>query len=100
MGDETAARFRFRIDHIFTITGRGTAVIGFIEQGVVRTGDRLRLVCGDGAEGPAVVCTSVDVPRKVGWRPGDPVAVGLLVPDLGRHDAVRGDILIGEESRS
>lgn len=36
MPEESAARFRFKINDVFTITGRGTAVVGFIEQGVVR----------------------------------------------------------------
>jgi hypothetical protein len=30
------------------------------------------------------------------WRPGDPVTVGLLVPDLNRRYAGRGDMLVGE----
>lgn len=96
MEDVTPDRFGFRIDAIFTITGRGTAVTGFIEQGAVRAGDRLRFIRGDGAEGPAVVCRAVDIVRKSGWRPGDPVTVGLLVPDLAGLDPARGDMLIGE----
>jgi translation elongation factor EF-Tu-like GTPase len=97
MGDEAAAdRFRFRIDDVFAIAGRGTVVAGFIEQGAVRVGDRLRLIRSDGTEGPVVVCRSVEVVDRSGWRPGDPVTVGLIVPDLSGHDAARGDMLAGE----
>ena len=60
MGDEAADLFRFRIDGVFAIAGRGTAVAGFIEQGAVRAGDRLRLIRSDGTEGPVVVCRSVE----------------------------------------
>jgi elongation factor Tu len=96
MGHEAADRFRFRIDGVFTIAGRGTVVVGFIEQGAVRAGDRLQLIRGDGTEGPVVVCRSVEFVDRSGWRPGDPVTVGLIVPDLSGHDAARGDMLVGE----
>jgi elongation factor Tu len=96
MGEDAADLFLFRIDAVFAITGRGTAVSGFIEQGVVRAGDRLRLIRGDGTEGPLVVCRSVEFADRSGWRPGDPVTVGLIVSDLSVHDAGRGDILAGE----
>jgi translation elongation factor EF-Tu-like GTPase len=96
MGDEAADRFRFRIGDVFTITGRGTVVAGFIEQGAVRAGDRLRLIRGDGAEGPVAVCRSVEFVDRSGWRPGDPVTVGLIIPDLSGHDAAPGDMLVGE----
>ena len=44
MGDEAADPFLFRTDDVFTITGRGTVVAGFTEQGAVRAGDRPRPV--------------------------------------------------------
>jgi translation elongation factor EF-Tu-like GTPase len=96
MGNETADRFRFRIDDVFTITGRGTVVAGFIEQGAVRACDCLQLIRGDGTEGPVAVCRSVEFVDRSGWRPGDPVIVGLIVPDLSGHDAARGEMLLGE----
>ena len=45
MGVEAANRFLFRIDDVFTITGRGTVVAGFLEQGAVRAA----IVCGSSA---------------------------------------------------
>jgi len=96
MGDEAVDLFRFRIEDVFAITGRGTVVAGFIEQGAVRAGDRLRLIRSDGTEGPVVVCRSVEFVDRSGWRPGDPVTVGLVVPDLAGHDAARGGVLARE----
>jgi translation elongation factor EF-Tu-like GTPase len=96
MGDDTASRFRFRIDDVFTITSRGTVAAGFIEQGSVRAGDRLQLIRGNGAEGPVVVCRSVEFVDRPGRRLGDPVTVGLILPDLSGYDAARGDVLVGE----
>jgi translation elongation factor EF-Tu-like GTPase len=95
MGDEAAGQFRFRIEDVFTITRRGTVVAGVIEQGEVSAGDRLRLICGNGTEGPVVVCRSVEFVDRSGWRPGDPVTVGLILTDLSGHDAARGDMLVG-----
>lgn len=96
MGGEAVDLFRFRIDDVFAITGRGTVVAGIIEQGAVRVGDCLRLIRSDGTEGPVVVCRSVEFADRSGWRPGDPVTVGLVVPDLAGHEAARGDVLAGE----
>ena len=89
MPEESAARFRFKINDVFTITGRGTAVVGFIEQAVVRAGDRLQLIRSDGNVGPVIACRSVGFVDRPGWRPGDPVAVGLIVAGLSELDAVR-----------
>ena len=96
MGDDTVGRFRFRIDDVFTIASRGTVAAGFIVQGSVGAGDRLRLIRGDGSEGPVVVCRSVEFACGPGRHRGDPVTVGLIVPDLSGHDAVRGDMLVAE----
>jgi hypothetical protein len=40
-------QFRFKADHVFTITSRGTAIIGFSEQGTVRTGGKLQVIRED-----------------------------------------------------
>jgi translation elongation factor EF-Tu-like GTPase len=65
-GDEAADRFRFGIDDVFVITGRGTVVAGFIEHVAVRAGDRLRLIRSNGTEGPAVACCSVEFVDRPG----------------------------------
>jgi elongation factor Tu len=98
MREEEPGRFRFTINDVFTITGRGTVVAGFIEQGVVRAGDRLQLVRGDGTSGPVIACRSVEFVDRIGWRPGDPATVGLIVPDLSEQDVARGDMLAGDEN--
>lgn len=62
----------------------------------MRAGDRPKLIRGNGVEGLVAVCRSVEFADRPGWRPGDPVAMGLIVPDLPGHDAARGDVLVGE----
>jgi elongation factor Tu len=98
MHDEDPAPFRFTINDVFTITGRGTVVAGFIERGVVRAGDRLQLIRSDGTSGPVIVCRSVEFVDRIGWSKGDPVTVGLVVPELSEQDVARGDMLIGDEN--
>jgi elongation factor Tu len=98
MHEREPGRFRFTINDVFTITGRGTVVAGFIEQGVVRVGDRLQLIRGDGTSGPVIACRSVEFVGRIEWRPGDPATVGLIVPDLSQQDVARGDMLAGDEN--
>jgi translation elongation factor EF-Tu-like GTPase len=38
------APFRFAVESVFTIPGRGTAVIGYIQVGTIRTGDMLKII--------------------------------------------------------
>jgi len=47
--------FLMPIEDVFTITGRGTAVTGTIDQGIVNVGDVLDLVGGEATNRPAVV---------------------------------------------
>jgi selenocysteine-specific translation elongation factor len=44
--DVTADDVRFVADEAFTLTGRGTTVVGRIESGAVQVGDLLRLERG------------------------------------------------------
>lgn len=98
MHKEQPGRFRFTINDVFTITGRGTVVAGFVGQGVVRADDRLQLVRGDGTAGPVIACRSVEFVDRIGWRPGDRATAGLIVPDLSEQDVARGDMLAGDEN--
>ncbi len=63
---------------------------------MVRAGDRLQLIRDDGNTGPVIACRSVEFVDRIGWRPGDPVTVGLIVAGLSEQDAARGDTLLGE----
>jgi translation elongation factor EF-Tu-like GTPase len=87
------APFRFTVDAVFSITGRGTAIIGFIEAGTIRVGDMLRVIKGDGDL--TTRCKGVESVRQASWTPGDPVPVGLLV-DLARSEVKAGDVIAKE----
>lgn len=90
-------QFRFRVESAFMLTGRGVRVIvGYIEQGRVSLGDRLQLLRAGGESGAWGTCTAVEYVDRVGWRPGQPVTMGLIVPELDGTEVGSGDFLIGE----
>ncbi|MEC3951701.1 hypothetical protein VMT65_01520 [Nocardia sp. CDC153] len=90
-------QFRFRVESVFTLTGRGVRVIvGYIEQGRVSIGDRLQLLRTGGESGSSGTCKAVEYVDKVSWRPGRPVTMGLIVPEFDEIEVGSGDFLIGD----
>lgn len=90
MGSEP---FEMRVDHCWTITGRGTVVAGEIVSGMVRTGDLVTLV--HAGERHDVMCRGVEM---IDWRRSDPraptyPAIGLWLPEVERFDPVEGDVV-------
>jgi len=82
MSEELSSEdFVLSIVNVFTLTGRGTVVIGPIESGVIRSGESVEIWDGD-----ALVCT---VPVAVGGglrgRDVDPRSIPLLLGDLDRN---------------
>jgi elongation factor Tu len=83
--------FLMPIEDVFTITGRGTVVTGRIEQGVVKTGEKVQLVgVKDTRE---TVVTGVEMFRKLmdEGQAGD--NVGLLLRGIDRDDVERGMVV-------
>jgi len=74
------------------MTGRGTVVIGLIESGVVRVGDRL----GVADNFLVVSVSSVEDVRDADWTPDQQAAVGLTVPDLMPDDVRAGSYLVSD----
>src|SRR5580700_9215189 len=84
------APFRFAVESVFTITGRGTAVIGYIQVGTIRTGDMLKIIRE--GEDLTTKCTGVESVYSGQLAPEDPVPVGLLL-DLDRSQIAAGDMM-------
>src|SRR5438552_9220424 len=83
--------FLMPVEDVFTITGRGTVVIGRIERGIVKVGDELEIVgLGDTRQ---TVCTGVEMFRKLldEGRAGD--NVGVLLRGTKREEIERGMVL-------
>ena len=87
----TAAPFLMRVEHVYSIAGRGTVATGNIERGVVRVNDEVEVV---GLK-PTITttCTSVEIFRKLvdEGRAGD--NAGLLLRGLKADDVERGQVL-------
>jgi elongation factor Tu len=88
--------FLMPIEDVFTITGRGTVVTGRIEQGQVKTGEKVELV-GMG-ETRETTCTGVEMFRKIldEGQAGD--NVGLLLRGIDREDVERGMVVAKPKS--
>ena len=96
--DETRSEpFRFRVQQAFVLTGRGTVVAGYIEQGAGHVGSRLRLVRGLG--GPTCALANVASMRVANWKAGDPVLVGLLLPELDATQVAAGDFIVSADEQ-
>ncbi|MCH2180840.1 MAG: elongation factor Tu [Mariniblastus sp.] len=84
--------FLMAIEDVFSIEGRGTVATGRIERGVVNTGDEVAII-GMQAEPRKVICTGVEMFRKIldQGRAGD--NVGCLLRGIKRDEIQRGQVL-------
>jgi elongation factor Tu len=83
--------FLMPVEDVFSITGRGTVATGRIEQGIIKTGEKVEVV-GIKATDSTVV-TGVEMFRKIldEGRAGD--NVGCLLRGTKREDIERGQVL-------
>lgn len=84
--------FRFTVQDVFSITGRGTVVTGMIESGQVSVGDEVQLRRTTG-ECKTVQVTGLEVFRKMLDTVTEGMNVGILVSDVTKSDIGRGDVL-------
>ncbi len=80
------------VEDVFSITGRGTVATGRIERGIVKVSEEVELV-GLAEETRKIVCTGVEMFRKLldEGRAGD--NVGLLLRGVQRTEIERGQVL-------
>ncbi|MFD5622310.1 elongation factor Tu [Streptomyces yangpuensis] len=88
----TQAPFLLPVENVLTITGRGTVVTGAVERGVVRLGDRVTVLGGDG-EPLETVVTGLETFGKPmeSAEAGDNVA--LLLRGVPRDGVRRGHVV-------
>lgn len=89
-----ATGFRFTVEDVFSIKGRGTVVTGQVAAGRLAKGSTVRLVRADGSQRDVTVI-GVEAFRKLLDVAEPGTNVGLLLRDVGRDDVARGDQLIG-----
>lgn len=89
---DTDKPFLMPVEDVFSITGRGTVATGRIERGIVKVQEEVEIV-GLAEETRKVVCTGVEMFRKLldEGRAGD--NIGALLRGVQRTDIERGQVL-------
>jgi elongation factor Tu len=84
--------FLMPIEDVFTITGRGTVATGRVERGVLKVQDQIQIV-GLAEEPRTVVCTGIEMFRKLldEAQAGD--NIGALLRGVQRTEIERGQVL-------
>ena len=84
--------FRIVVQDVFTITGRGTVIVGQVESGSVRTGDTVTLQRLNG-ETQNVTVTGIEQFRKIVDIANTGDNVGILLRGITKNDISKGDVL-------
>ncbi len=84
--------FLMAIEDVFSISGRGTVATGRVEQGVIRTNDKVQLV-GLKKEVKESVAVSLEMFNKTLDEAQAGENVGVLLRGLGKDDIERGMVL-------
>lgn len=88
--------FLMPVEDVFSIKGRGTVATGRVERGIVKVGDEIEIVGLKDTR--KVVCTGVEMFRKIldQGMAGD--NVGILLRGVLREDIERGQVLAKPKS--
>ncbi len=84
--------FRFTVEDVFTITGRGTVVTGKVMSGTVRSGETVTLQRMDGSESKVTI-GGIEAFRKLLDVASAGDHVGLLLRNIAKNEIGRNDIL-------
>ena len=89
----TDQAFLMPIEDVFSITGRGTVATGRVERGVLHVNEEVEIV-GIKEESRKVVCTGIEMFRKLldEAQAGD--NIGALLRGVQRTDIERGQVLV------
>ena len=84
--------FLMPVEDVFSITGRGTVATGRVESGVLKVQDEVELV-GIHEETRKVVCTGVEMFRKLLDEAEAGDNIGALLRGVQRNEIQRGQVL-------
>ena len=89
---ETDKPFLMPVEDVFSITGRGTVATGRVERGVLKVAEEVEIV-GIKEESRKVVCTGIEMFRKLldEAQAGD--NIGALLRGVQRTDIERGQVI-------
>ena len=89
---ETDKPFLMPIEDVFSITGRGTVATGRVERGILKVQDEIEIV-GLAEESRKVVCTGVEMFRKLLDQAQAGDNIGALLRGVQRTEIERGQVL-------
>ncbi len=89
----TSTGFSLTVEDVFTITGRGTVVVGRISSGSVSIGETVTLKRTNGYS-CSVAVAGIEMFRKMLNTAKEGDNVGLLLRGLTKADIGRGDLLM------
>ena len=89
----TSTGFSLTVEDVFTITGRGTVVVGRVASGSVKVGDTVTLKRTNGST-ITVTITAIEMFRKILQTAKEGDDVGLLLRGLTKADIGPGDMLV------
>lgn len=84
--------FRITVQDVFTITGRGTVIVGKVERGMISVGETVTLQRKNG-ESRQVVITGIEAFRKQKNTAAEGENVGILLRGITKSDIGAGDVL-------
>ena len=84
--------FLMPVEDVFSITGRGTVATGRVESGILKVQDEIELV-GIAEETRKVVCTGVEMFRKLLDQAEAGDNIGALLRGIQRTEIQRGQVL-------
>ena len=82
--------FYMSIQDVFSITGRGTVVVGHIEKGQIHIGEEVTLQ----STGTSVTVTGIEMFRKTLDSASAGDNVGLLLRGIDKNEVFSGDVLV------
>ncbi|MBP5579858.1 MAG: hypothetical protein J6X56_10375 [Ruminococcus sp.] len=82
----------FVVSEVFTITGRGTVVVGTVTGGVFSTGDDVVIVHGNSEPVPTTI-VSIEQFRKLRSSVSEGANAGFFLKDIDRKQISRNDII-------
>ena len=89
---DTEKPFLMPIEDVFSITGRGTVATGRVERGILKVQDNIEVV-GMTEEKRTVVCTGVEMFRKLLDQAQAGDNIGALLRGVQRDEIERGQVL-------
>jgi len=89
---DTDKDFLMPVEDVFSITGRGTVATGRVERGILKVQDEIEIV-GMTEEKRTVVCTGVEMCRKMLDQAQAGDNIGALLRGVQRDEIERGQVL-------